>query len=278
MIIDNKIMLSCFDSADRARYYHWCVDISLAGEDYKVNEIVFFAKDEKEPLSDYVQVKKYDDSFLLVGIYTQDTSLILECMEYIDTIKNSFNEIELRTPFPSVLEQGSVTTRFVFETPQYPANPVYYINSSDELSNLICDDRISVTLIKDEDKIEVSRKVEKGLLDLESWGDGSFRPCTNFKDVKFYIMRVDGEIVGYLRAECGYMNIYDIGWLYIEPQYRGKGYASLLVMNFSRDMFMNDLMPHYGYAISIASARVAEKCGYQCDKTSLICKTLKCSS
>ena len=278
MIIDNKIMLSCFDSADRARYYHWCVDISLAGEDYKVNEIVFFAKDEKEPLSDYVQVKKYDDSFLLVGIYTQDTSLILECMEYIDTIKNSFNEIELRTPFPSVLEQGSVTTRFVFETPQYPANPVYYINSSDELSNLICDDRISVTLIKDEDKIEVSRKVEKGLLDLESWGDGSFRPCTNFKDVKFYIMRVDGEIVGYLRAECGYMNIYDIGWLYIEPQYRGKGYASLLVMYFSKDMFMNDLIPHYGYAISIASARVAEKCGYQCDKTSLICKTLKSSS
>lgn len=278
MIVDNKTMLSCFDSADRARYYHWCADISLAGEDYKVNEIVFFAKDEKEPLSDYIQVKKYDDSFLLVGIYTQDTSLILECMEYIDTIKNSFNEIELRTPFPSVLEQGSVTTRFVFETPQYPANPVYYINSSDELSNLICDDRISVTLIKDEDKIEVARKVEKGLLDLESWGDGSFRPCTNFKDVKFYIMRVDGEIVGYLRAECGYMNIYDIGWLYIEPQYRGKGYASLLVMNFSRDMFVNGLMPHYGYAISIASARVAEKCGYQCDKTSLICKTLKCSS
>ena len=278
MIIDNKIMLSCFDSADRARYYHWCADISLAGEDYKVNEIVFFAKDEKEPLSDYIQVKKYDDSFLLVGIYTQDASLILECMEYIDTIKKSFNEIELRTPFPSVLEQGSVTTRFVFETPQYPANPVYYINSSDELSNLICDDRISVTLIKDEDKIEVARKVEKGLLDLESWGDGSFRPCTNFKDVKFYIMRVDGEIVGYLRAECGYMNIYDIGWLYIEPQYRGKGYASLLVMYFSKDMFMNDLIPHYGYAISIASARVAEKCGYQCDKTSLICKTLKCSS
>ena len=224
---------------------------------------------------------------MFIGIYSQDASLILECMEYIDTIKNAFNEIELRTPFPSVLGQRSVTTRFVFEIPQYPANPVYYINSSDELSNLICNDelsnlicndRISVTLIKDEDKIEVARKVEKGLLDPESWGDGSFQPCTNFKDVKFYIMRVNGEIVGYLRAECGYMNIYDIGWLYIEPQYRGKGYASLLVLNFSRDMFMNGLIPHYGYAVSKESAHVAEKCGYQCDKTSLICKTLKWSS
>ena len=278
MIIDNKIMLSCFDSADRARYYHWCADISLAGEDYKVNEIVFFAKDEKEPLSDYIQVKKYDDSFLLVGIYTQDASLILECMEYLDMIKNAFHEIEMRTPFPSVFEQESVTARFAFKTPQCPANPVYYIKSSDALSNLICNDRISVTPIKDEDKIEVARKVDKGLLDLESWGDGSFRACTNFKDVKFYIMRVNGEIVGYLRAECGYMNIYDIGWLYIEPKYRGKGYASLLVLNFSRDMFMNGLLPHYGYAISKESARVAEKCGYQCDKTCLICKTLKCRS
>ena len=98
------------------------------------------------------------------------------------------------------------------------------------------------------------------------------------KDVKFYIMRVNGEIVGYLRAECGYMNIYDIGWLYIEPKYRGKGYATLLVLDFSKEMFKNGLIPHYGYAISEESARVAEKCGYQCDQTRLICKTLKSCS
>ena len=242
MIIDNKIMLSLLDSADRARYYHLCADISLAGKDYKVNEIVFFAKDEIEPLSDYIQVKKYDDGFLLVGIYTQDASLILECMKYLDTLKDTFHEIELRTPFPSVLEQESITARFAFETPQYPANPVYYIKSPDALLNFASVDRISVTLIVDEDKLEVAQKVEKGLLDPESWGDGSFRFCTNFKDVKFYIMRVNGEIVGYLRAECGYMNIYDIGWLYIEPKYRGKGYATLLVLDFSKEMFKNGLI------------------------------------
>ena len=103
---------------------------------------------------------------MLVGIYTQDASLILECMEYLDTIKHAFHEIEMRTPFPSVLEQESVTVRFVFETPQCPANPVYYIKSSDALSNLSCNDRISVALIQDEDKIEVARKVEKGLLEI----------------------------------------------------------------------------------------------------------------
>lgn len=272
MIINNQIMLSHFDSEDRVRHYNGCVDISLAGEDYKVNEIVFFAKNENDPLSNYIQVKKYDDSFLLVGICTQDTPLILECMEYIDTIKNEFSEIELRTPFASVLEEKSVTSRFTFEEPQYPTNPIYYIRSSDSLPNPIHNGNITVTLLSDEDKAEIAHALDTGKLDPESWGD--FTTCTSFKDVKWYIMRVGGEIAGYLRAECGYENIYDIGWLYIEQKYRCKGYATELVLHFSRDMFEHDAIPHYGYAISKESSRVAEKCGYQCDKTQLICKTL----
>ena len=275
VIINNSVMLSFFDSVDRVRYYNSCVDILLAGEDYKVNEIVIWAKDENAPLSDYIQVKKYDDSFLLIGIYTEDVSLISECMEYVDTIKDAFNEIELRTPFTSVLEQKSISMRFCFATPQYPTSPVYYIKSSDMLSNLTNNDRITIALLSDEDKFEIARDIELGKLDAESMGADAFRACACFNDVKFYLMRVDGEVAGYLRAECGYMNIYDIGWLYVEPRYRGNGYASLLVQSFSRDMFAHGAIPHYGYAISKASARVAEKCGYQCDKSTLICKALK---
>ncbi len=272
MIIDSQRMLSFFDSADRIRHYNVCVDISLAGEDYTVNEIVFFAKNDNDPLSDYIQVKKFDDGFLLIGIYTQDAPLILECMEYIDTIKSEFTDIELRTPFDSVLKEKSVTARFTFEEPQYPSNPVYYIRYYDSLPNLI-HDNITVTLLNDEDKTEITHALNMGILDPESWGD--FRPCTSFKDVKWYIMRVKGEIAGYLRAECGYKNIYDIGWLYIEQKYRCKGYATELVLHFSKDMFEQDAIPHYGYAISKESSRVAEKCGYQCDTTQWLRRTLK---
>ena len=70
MILDNKTILSRYNDTDRVRYYHWCVDLSLAGEDYKVNEILYFAGDASDPLVDFIQVKKYDDGFLLLLIYT----------------------------------------------------------------------------------------------------------------------------------------------------------------------------------------------------------------
>jgi len=132
MIIDNTEALAYFDAADRVRYYNTCTDISLAGDDYKVMEIVFFASHPNEPFTDYIQVKKYDDRFLLLGMNTEDEALISECL----------------------------------------------------------------------------------------------------------------------------------------------GYATELVLWFSHDSFRSGAVPHYGYAISKESARVAEKCGYQCDHTELIRRTL----
>lgn len=275
MILDAKTMLSFFDSAGRYKYYHWCADISLAGEDHKVKEVVFFVSDIEDPLSDYIWLKKYRNSFLLVGVYTKDNMLISECMEYIDTLRNEFGEIELRTPFSCVLDSDSILKRFSLEQVQDLPNPVYYIDSQSELLNYTGDIELSITQLSDEDRNEIANSVRLGKLDRESWGDGSFKPCTGFKDVKVYIARLKGEIIGYLRAECGYMNVYDIGWLYIEPSYRGMGYAAALVSYFSREMFNADLVPHYGYAISEQSARVAQKCGYKCDETPLICKVLK---
>ena len=76
-------MISVLDRTDRARYYHWCADLALAGEDYKVNEIVCFVHDESAPLSDFVQIKKYDMGFLLILLYTENQMLITECMDYV---------------------------------------------------------------------------------------------------------------------------------------------------------------------------------------------------
>ena len=119
-------MISALDQTDRARYYHWCADLSLAGEDYKVNEIVCFVHDESDPLSDFVQIKKYDMGFLLILLYTENQMLITECMDYVDTIKTDFNEIEIRTPFPSVLESKQILSRYSVTAPENSVNPVYY--------------------------------------------------------------------------------------------------------------------------------------------------------
>lgn len=275
MIIENSKMLPLFANADLARYYPTCADIALAGEDYKVRRITFFAKDVSSALSDYIQVKEYDDSFLLIGIHTEDKALISECLEFVDGIKDNYGEIELRTPFISVLDNENVTKRYSLEAVEYPASPIYYTHTRDELLPYAKMERVSIALHTEEDKAEISRCVQQGLLDSECMGEGMFTLTTNFKDVKWYILRVDGNIAGYLRAECGYSNYYDIGWLYVEPKYRGNGYATALTLYFSHHVFDIGAVPHYGFAICPESVRVAEKCGFKCDKTGIYCRGLK---
>ena len=269
MIIDNQAMIAALDASDRARYYHWCTDLSLAGEDYKVNKIVCFVCDASEPLTDFIQVKHYDVGFWLILLYTENQTLIAECMDYVDTVKDAFEEIELRTPYSAVLELPIIQSRYTLTSPEYPASPVYYIRTAEQLLSPKINTDASVSLYCASDRDEIAKATAAGALDSESMNADMFVPCTVFSDVKWYILRVCGEIAGYLRAECGYANIYDIGWLYVEPRFRGHGYACDLVMYFSRDLFASGAVPHYGYAISASSARVAEKCGYVCDQTQL---------
>ena len=269
MRIDNQTMLNALDSSDRIRYYHWCTDLSLAGEDYKISEIVCFVRDPSEPLSDFIQMKQYDDRFLLILVYTENRELIEECMDYADTVKDAFEDIELRTPYASVLQASELLRRFSLAEPAYPGNPIYYMHTKAELPPFTYHAEAVVSDYKETDKADIAKATTAGALDMEYMNADMFVPCTVFSDVKWYILRVNGEIAGYLRAECGYADIYDIGWLYVEPRFRGHGYACDLVMYFSQDMFESSRIPHYGYAISNASARVAEKCGYVCDRTKL---------
>ncbi len=273
MIIDNQTMIAAFDLADRVRYYPWCTDLTLAGDDYKITEIVCLVRDAADPLSDFIQIKKYDDSFLLILVYTEDPDLIAECMEYVDTAKAAFDDIELATPYPDVVQLPAIRERFTPDDPEYPRSPVYFMHSADALPPHVPHAEAVISDYPENDTEELKREIAHanaaGLLDAESMNSTMFVPCTVFSDVKWYILRVSGELAGYLRAECGYANIYDIGWLYVEPRFRGHGYACDLVMYFSRDLFASGAVPHYGYAISASSARVAEKCGYVCDQTQL---------
>jgi len=274
MRIDNRKMIAALDRADRERYYPWLTDLSLAGQDYKVNEIICFAADEENPLTDFAMIKKYDMGFLLILLYTEKESLLRECMDYAESVAADFSEIELRTPYPAVLDSERIQRRFSVTEPEEPASPVYYIHSPKELASAVPDDTVSVTPYRESDKAEIAQAVCSGKLDGASMNANMFVPCTVFRDVKWYILRVNGEIAGYLRGECGYANVYDIGWLYVEPRFRGRGYAVRLVLYFSEELFASGAVPHYGYAISPSSERVAEKCGFVCDPEIIECRTL----
>ncbi len=275
MRISSAEFLAALEAADKVLYYEWCVDLSLVGNGYKVTEIVSFVKTTDTPLTDFIQVKKYSDSFLLVLIYTKDAALIGECVEYLTEIAADFAEIEMRTPFPSVLCSPMLTDRFSIGASDYPSNHVYCIRHPDALILPPANRAVTVTHFTDADRLEIKRAADSGSIDRAEMNADMFIPPANCKDVRWYILRVDGEIGGYLRAECCLGDIYNIGWLYMEPNLRGHGYAAYLVAFFAKEMFTSGKIPHYGYAVSEQSARVAKKCGFRCEQPAVACRSLR---
>jgi len=275
--IDNKYMLECFREKDEVFYYNSCKNIELAGDDYKIREIRYFIKDKADPLSDYVEIRIYDDEDGFISVYaaTKDAGLLCEALQYLLKISEGVREISLRTPFAEIFSYKCVSDYFNVTETECPVNPVYYVHRADELIGLPENKDVQVNPVTEKDKLDVKEAEAAGHLDPESFNSEIFDYCGFYKDTKFFILRVKGKIAGYLRAENGFSNIYDIGWVYVLPEYRGHGYAAYLVLFFSDYCFEKGFIPQYGYAINHESIKVAKKCGYKCDPQTIYAKALE---
>lgn len=274
MRIDKSFMLEWFRDTDGIYYYSDCVDITYAGENYKVKDVVYFIKDERTALSDYIHVKKYNDDSALIRVHTRSSELITEVVSYLAECCAKTDKIEMYSDYDEVFSDTCILNSFIISDSD-TLSPIYYIRSEGELRDIASNPDVSITLVTDGDREEHAAEVMAGHYKDEEMGLHALEPCYNDWDTRIYVLRVRGRIAGYLRAECGFSNIYDIGWLHVQTEYRGNGYAALLVNYFSRDCFAHGYIPHYGYAVSEISARVAEKCGYTRTKRTLECKLLK---
>lgn len=260
MRISNESMQSSLVKADERRFYYFCHDISLAGENYKLRKIDFFVKDASNPTDDFVCVKEYRDSFAIIYICTEDCQLVSEGIDFLLGSDN-ISEYLLVTDCDSVLRMPCITDRFEVADEDEESNPTYSIGSPSELIYIPAGDGVTISLFTDDMKPLLKDELSKD--DFESW---IFNKSDCFKDTRIYILRADKKLAGYLRAECGYKNYYDIGWLQVLPQMRNRGYASMLVSYFSNDCKNNNLIPNYSFAVCPESERVAEKCGFSRDK------------
>lgn len=267
MRIDNQSMLEAFASNDKLKYYNACKDLSLCAVDYKVVEIQYFVDCHENPLDDYVGINRYWDGELLIFVSTDRTDLIREALVYVYAHSDESSQIQLRIPAKYEPALECVDDLFTATPCTAPWCPVYYMRSMQQLKSVPAKPNIAVTIATEYDAgaLQASR-LQYGA-DPDEFGEKllSFLPPDG--TVKLYLLRVDGEIIGFLRAENLYDNIWEIGWIYVVPIHRGKGYAMYLVDRFSRDCFLIGGIPQYNYAVNPASARLAEKCGYQCDRT-----------
>jgi predicted GNAT family acetyltransferase len=257
--------------------YPLCVELHFAGKDYRVCEIACFVSDVIQPRDDFILVRQYNDRFLQLLVRTEQGDLLEEAMTYVDAILPGFDEIELHTPFLSVLRSESICRRFAVGESCYPPNPDYVIRSLDQLrpSAASCAAGVTIGSMSDGDRAVILRAAVAGQLDRDGIGPDLFRPLDRRRDVRWYWIHASGEPIGYLRAECVLQNVEEIGWLYVESKYRGRGYAAALVRAFTRDSFLRGRIPRYGYAVSPESERVAQACGYVRADGEMYCRSLR---
>lgn len=239
--------------ADGRRFYQLCLSTSLAGEKYKVRSVSFFADDKQNPERDFVCVEEHADSFAVITVGTKDPDVVAEGVARLVELNAAENE--LRTNFPEVLTLPCVARNFEVSDENELPCPTYSVNSLSELIYVPKADGITISPLND----ELYKKFRKEL-------DSEHAPYAScFRDIRRYLLTKDGKLTGYLRAECGYGNIYDVGWVFVQPDERGHGYAPMLVSYYARDCAEHGLFPSYGLAVTPESERVALKCGFSRD-------------
>ena len=258
--INNEDILALF-SRDVNRNFYYCYDTEMAGRDgYKIKEIAYFVNDISDPLSSFVCVKTYWDDSLVVNVYSDKEKFWAEAADFISAL--TAEEIDVTATHEEFFVHPYVAERLSFVSTE-TGSPIYGLISPDDLAPISLSREVTVSPAAEDDRKATKEDISVlDALEEELRNPELFDSCDCFFDTRFYLLKNGDKIIGFLRGECGFRNYYDIGWVYVAPAYRGKGYGKLLTLHFSYDLLKNGLYPHYGYAINPESEAVAKACGY----------------
>ncbi len=252
-------MLDLFSVSDEIAYFYSCHDIEMSSrEGYKIKKVECFAENTTDVLSSYAIVKTYYDDSITVAIRSHSDSFSNEIAEYL--FHHTAPEV-LVTSFLNISEQECFTQYFTFYSDEDGA-PTYATYAKDMSQELSLPDGVEISILTPALKNKFQENSD--MLSYMSEYDfvTLFEPTDCFTDTVIYCMLKDDKLIGYLRAECGYKNFYDIGWVEIASEFQGQGLGKQLVLFFSKHCFQNGNIPHYGYAMSQESVSLARSLGY----------------
>lgn len=276
MLVDNQKMLSFLSDTDVEKYYHICNDIISSGEDYSLREVVFFCLEEN-PSDVFVCLRRYDDGECLISAYTDNCELVVEAIEYCKNAKlvtdnNLYghqNRCELFTDTEDLIE--ALKQHYVVTPSERFRAPSYYIRSVEDIHWFPITDNTVIRQLTPEISEEIRTQMlasgvsdksddyddeHLGLWGLQIYGD----------DVNYLLGIKDSSCeirwIGYLRTEKGFGNYMDIGFLFVNVEFRGHGYAKQLVSHFTRECLKNGKIPRYSFALNPESEGVAKVCGF----------------
>ena len=262
--ICNDEMLKFFQANSESRFLYTCIDIAKAGEENHIVKKIEFYTSEKNKLEfGYVEFNENIDNELTVYINTTFDDLIemtckkiLETYDLYETVGISTSNIDLAKN-DIILKYFNVTDIAISE------HGVYALLSNEKLLPLNIPNNVEISLASFE-QIEAIKNLDNDKWHrLPSFLQSPYIQQHIQKSELLFLLEYNNDLAGYLQANCRYKNFYDVAYVFVHEDFRGKGFGHLLTMYFAHYCLDNGLIPHYGYAESKYSADIAVKSGFE---------------
>ena len=170
----------------------------------------------------------YKSNVLIVDITTIDVELI----EKIWCDYELYTEVQIAVSDISLAEHPFITEKFIVKDTLNEDYGIYALLDKSKLINIPLPEGAEINYSYEENKLKA-------------------------------VLTENNEVVGYIDFVNKYKNYFEIDWLFVKPEHRGKRYGTFLTASFSQYCIDNGFIPHYGTAISIYSENVALNCGFE---------------
>ena len=252
--VNNQDFLE-FLEKDIIKNFYLCDNIVNSSKDgYAIKSVEIYTSDGT-PNNDYIVLTENIFNELIIEIKTNNETLISNIFLHIKKIAKTYKKLRIGANSLGFFESAIFKKYFKLQKTYYADFGVFAHFSSDDIIELDIPENVTIQSENDFSKYSD--------YDDENWdGLESLIKYRNEND-KLFAIKENNEFCGYLMANNSYKNIYDIANVFVSEKYRGKNYGSYLTSAFTKHCYENNLIPHYGTAISEYSEAVAKKCGFK---------------
>ena len=235
--------------------FYLCDNIVNSGKDgYAIKSVEIYTTDGT-PSDDYVVLTENIFDELIIEVKTSNEILISDIFSHIKKVAKKYKKLRIGANDTDFFSSAIFKKYFKLQKTYYADFGVFAHFSKNDLIDFDIPQNVTIQLENDFSKYSNC--------DDENWdGLESLIKYKNETD-KLFVIKENNEFCGYLMANNSYKNIYDIANVFVSEKYRGKNYGAYLTSYFAKYCYENNLIPHYGTAISKYSEAVAKKCGFK---------------
>lgn len=257
--VDNKRFLRYFekDTDTLLKNFYSCDNILNAGnKGHGVKSIRFYSNDGN-PSGSFVSFCENIWNEIIINIVTNDVPLITDAFLEIKNTAKNYSSIIIGAKSSDLFNSGLFKSFFTNTRKSKDEYGVYACFSKDNIPVISYPAHINIKIITHLKKPEFSEYDDK------QW-DGLSSQIKFGKDNDLLFVLYDANTpCGYLLANSNYKNIYDVSNIFVCKSHRGNNYGMYLTVCFANYCYNNELLPHYGTAVSKYSERVALKSGFE---------------